>query len=131
MSLRHAVAVLAAVATVGGIVWLRQVTMARDVPTPSDSRTVVVVESRTNLHDSEVGLHQITEAVMTSCRLEIGATSVETLQRHDEPDRFRLVLQPALDTTERRRYEGCLEDWRIDHLRIDVVSIEQIGREST
>jgi hypothetical protein len=37
------------------------------------------------------------------------------------------VLQPALDETNRKQLRGCLEDWTIDSVRADVVSLERSG----
>lgn len=127
MNSRRAFGAIGLIAVVVGVIWLRQVTMSRSNPTPPDSRTVVVVEPRTNLSDPAVTLEEIASAVMTSCRLEVNSEPSAHMSTLDGQDRFRLVLEPALNKTERRRYEGCLKDWSIDHLRIEVISIEQIG----
>ncbi len=43
----------------------------------------------------------------------------------DEGDgRYRVVLEPDLDQTDRRQLRGCIEDWTIDHLLVDVVAFE-------
>jgi hypothetical protein len=34
------------------------------------------------------------------------------------------VLEPTLDATNERQLRGCLEDWTIDHVRLDVVDFE-------
>ena len=39
-------------------------------------------------------------------------------------DAFSAVLSPALDETDRRQFKGCLEDFVIDHLQIDVLRLE-------
>jgi hypothetical protein len=37
------------------------------------------------------------------------------------------VLDTALDQTNRRQFRGCLEDWIVDHLQLDVVELNEIG----
>jgi hypothetical protein len=34
-----------------------------------------------------------------------------------------------MDETNRRQFRGCLEDWTIDHLRLDVETLDDIGDE--
>jgi hypothetical protein len=33
---------------------------------------------------------------------------------------------PGLDETNRRQFRGCVEDFMIDHLQIDVIDMTQI-----
>ena len=40
---------------------------------------------------------------------------------------FRAVLRPSMDETNRRQFRGCLEDWLIDHVRLDVVTLHDLG----
>jgi hypothetical protein len=40
---------------------------------------------------------------------------------------FRAVLAPALDETNERQFRGCLEDWTMDQLLVDVLRIEAIS----
>jgi hypothetical protein len=35
-------------------------------------------------------------------------------------------LAPALDETNQRQFRGCVEDWIIDHLKVDVVELTEI-----
>ena len=45
--------------------------------------------------------------------------------RPDDDDAlYRAVLQPAMDQTNRRQFRGCLEDWTLDQLLVDVVAFE-------
>jgi lactate dehydrogenase-like 2-hydroxyacid dehydrogenase len=37
--------------------------------------------------------------------------------------RFRAVLTPAMDETNRRQFRGCVEDFMIDHVQIDVIQL--------
>jgi len=40
---------------------------------------------------------------------------------------MRAVLAPALDETNRRQFRGCIEDWVIDHVRINVTEMTNLG----
>ena len=39
--------------------------------------------------------------------------------------RYAFTLQPALDATDAKQYEGCLEDWVLDHHQLRVISMER------
>ncbi|MGH9137542.1 MAG: hypothetical protein ACRD0G_10910 [Acidimicrobiales bacterium] len=41
--------------------------------------------------------------------------------------RFRVVLEPAMDDTNRRQFRGCVEDFVTDHLQINVLQLTEIG----
>ena len=61
----------------------------------------------------------------------VGSTSTPILVGDVEPveghlDRFEVVLAPALDSSDRKQFEGCIEDWLIDHHLLEVISIEDL-----
>lgn len=115
---------VAAVALAGGIVALREATQSTHYPQDPDSTLRVVVEARSNRADPGQELAELTEAHLMFCRLEIGSDPVgEVEQVSTEPDRYAIVLQPSLDSTDRKQYEGCLEDWTLDHHLMHVVSM--------
>ena len=60
---------------------------------------------------------------MLTCRLEITSDIIGPI-RHDGNGTFRVVLEPALDQTDRRQLRGCIEDWTIDHLLADVITFQ-------
>jgi hypothetical protein len=67
-------------------------------------------------------LDEMVEAHLLTCRLEVSSD----LDGPVEPlgdGRYRAVLAPALDDTNKRQFRGCIEDWVIDHLRVDVTSL--------
>ena len=39
---------------------------------------------------------------------------------------FIIELVPALDDSNQRQFRGCLEDWVIDHVKLDVEQLDQI-----
>jgi hypothetical protein len=120
---RRALGVATAVVLGVGVYALREATETRSIDTPADSRTVVEVRARTNAELPGLALGDVVSAALTTCRLELDSSSVAGANGSAGPDAYRIVLAPALDETERVRYEGCLEDWRIDHVRIDVVTM--------
>ena len=69
------------------------------------------------------------EALFLICRLEVNSDLVGEVEplppRPDDDDAlYRAVLQPAMDQTNRRQFRGCLEDWTLDQLLVDVVAFE-------
>ena len=116
---------------------LREATLSTHQPVARGSRTVVVVEAETD--HAEVGqtVAEMTQAIMLTCRLEVSSDLVGEIQvvettgdpavDEDQMGVFRAVLQPALDQTNERQFRGCLEDWTIDQLLVDVLRIDEIS----
>jgi hypothetical protein len=98
---------------------LREATLSEHERVPRDSRMEVVVTAHMRGAEQNQSLEEMVEAVLNACRLEVASdvTEPEPLG----PDRFRAVLAPALDDTNRRQFRGCVEDWTIDQVRVDVV----------
>ena len=68
-------------------------------------------------------LAEMVEAQLLTCRLEVTSDGpIEPLG----DGRFRAVLVPALDQTNRRQFRGCVEDFVTDHLQIDVIEFNEI-----
>ncbi len=114
----------------GGIHLLREATMSTHHPTGADTSLVVVVEAASNRAEHGVTIEDLTEAQLSTCALEVSRTgggTVEPVPGTD--DRFAVTLRPSLDSTDRKQYRGCLEDWSIDHLRVRVVSMtDEVAR---
>ena len=120
---RVAVGTLLALGLAAAVVGLRDATLSTHQPVAEGSEVVVVVRSST--HGAEPGqtLAEMTEALLLMCRLEV--TSDPVIGLEDLGDgRFRTVLRPDLDRSNRRQFQGCLEDQRVDHLRVTVDSME-------
>lgn len=122
---RTAFGVLVVIALVGGVFAVREATESRHPPTAPTSRTVIDMAASTNL-DGGPSLRELVDAASTTCRMEIGARPVGPAAVPIAGDRYRIVLAPALDGTEELQYRGCLQDWQIDHLMIDVVTIRRL-----
>lgn len=109
-----------------GVLALREATLSTHTADDPDTQVAVVVRARTE--DAEPGQSpaEMVEALLLTCRLEVTADVVGPIE--DEGDgRYRAVLQPALDDTDERQMRGCVEDWTIDHLRVDVLGFEPVG----
>jgi hypothetical protein len=98
---------------------LREATLSKHERVPRDSRMEVVVTADMRGAEQNQSLEEMVEAVLTACRLEVASDITEPQTMGS--NRFRAVLQPALDDTNRRQFRGCVEDWTIDQVRVDVV----------
>jgi hypothetical protein len=119
---RSLVGIALVLAVVVGVHVLRQATMSTHYATGADTRLVVVVDAAANRPEHGVTLAGMTEAQVGVCALEVSRTAdVRPVEGTD--DRFTVTLQPALDSTDRKQFGGCVEDWAVDHLRLDVTSM--------
>jgi hypothetical protein len=87
--------------------------------------TKVVVSGETKGGEENQTLSEMVEAQLLTCRLEVESDLTGPVERVGD-GRFRAVLVPALDDSNRRQFRGCLEDWIIDHVRLDVVELTDI-----
>jgi hypothetical protein len=120
-----AAAALGAVGVAAGVVGvgaLREATLSTHHPVPEGSR-VVSAEAR----GAEPGqaLVELVDAQVRQCRLEVTSDVVGGAEPLG-PGRFRFVLAPAMDETNRRQFRGCLEDWTADHVLLDVEALDDI-----
>ncbi len=118
---------LVVVSLLGGGIWqLRSETMSTHVQMAHESQLAVTVDAES--HGSEPGqsLRDMVAAKVAVCRLEVG-TSDRVGPLEPGPDgRFRFVLQPSLDDTDRVQFRGCMEDWNVDHLLVDVMEMREV-----
>lgn len=118
-----------AVALLGIGVWgLRDATISTHDPVPTSSRLAVVIDAETKRSEGGQNLHEMATGKVLMCRLEVrDADPVSGLEQVEgEPGRFRFVLQPTLDDSDRTQFRGCLEDWNLDHILIDVVGMHDL-----
>lgn len=125
-SLRVLGAVTGLLVVAGAVHVLREATMSTHYDTGPDSRVTVVVRAEQNRAEAGVTLAAAATAQMDLCGLEVGRSG-EVRPVPGTDDRFRVILTPALDSTDRKQYGGCLEDWAVDHLRLHVVSVVDAG----
>jgi hypothetical protein len=103
---------------------LREATLSTHDPV-TGREMELVVSAKTKGGEKSQTLSEMVEAQLLACRLEVNsdlAGPVEPLGS----GRFRAVLVPALDETNRRQFRGCLEDWIVDHLQVNVVQLTEI-----
>ena len=109
---------------------LREATLSTHQAIADGSRVEVVVEVESEGREAEPDRGEMVEALFVICRLEVNSDlvgEVEPLPEADDDDAlYRAVLQPAMDQTNRRQFRGCLEDWTLDQLLVDVVAFEDI-----
>jgi hypothetical protein len=108
---------------------LREATLSTHEPVAPDSRIELVVAGRTK--GAEVGqtLDEMVQAQILSCRLEVNSDLVGTIEPQGD-GRFRAVLTPSMDETNRKQFRGCLEDWLIDQLQLDVIRLAAVAGSS-
>jgi hypothetical protein len=115
-----------ALAGVAAVVALREATLSTHEPVPPGSSVELVVAAHTRGAERSQGLDELVEAQLATCRLEINSDLIDVgpMPGGGADDRYRAVLEPGMDDTDRRQFRGCVEDWTIDHLSIDVISLE-------
>ncbi|HET6693226.1 MAG: hypothetical protein ACRD0R_01250 [Acidimicrobiales bacterium] len=131
MRVSPAAAVLGAVGVTAGVVGvaaLREATLSTHQPVPEGSRVELVVSAEANGAEPGQTLEELVDAQVRVCRLEVTSDVVGGVEPVGSAQ-FRFVLSPAMDETNRRQFRGCLEDWTVDHLRLDVETLDDIGDE--
>ena len=126
------IAVRAALALVGLVIGLvavaalREATLSTHEPVARDSQIELVVAAHTKGGEPNQTLAEMVEAQLLMCRLEVKSDLVGDVERVTG-DRFRAVLAPSMDKTNRRQFRGCVEDWAVDHVRLDVIHLEDVA----
>jgi hypothetical protein len=110
---------------VAGVLALREATLSTHQAVTGRAMELVV-SART--HGGEAGqtLAEMVEAQLLTCRLEVTSDFTGPIEELGD-GRFRAVMVPALDQTNRRQFRGCVEDFVTDHLQIDVVELDEVG----
>ena len=125
---RNVAGMVAAVVVVVGVVLLREQTMTRHQPGVPGTATEVIVNAASRNNEPASTVAELTQALVSTCRLEVDAEPVSDLERlSSEHHRYRLVLAPALDEFDQRQLHGCLEDARVNHLQLKVTRLRAIS----
>jgi hypothetical protein len=107
-----------------GVLALREATLSTH-ETVTGRGTQLVVDADTKGGEEGQTLEEMVEAQLNTCRLEVSSDVVGELEALGD-GRFRTTLEPTLDETNERQFRGCVEDWVIDHLKVDVVDLHSI-----
>ena len=121
--------VLAAVGVLLGalaVLGLREATLSTHQPVSPGSTIEVVLDAQEKGSEPTQGLDELVATKLQMCRLEVTSDVVGEVEALGN-GRYRAVLSPTLDQTNRRQFRGCLEDWGIDHVQLDVVSLAEPG----
>jgi hypothetical protein len=105
-----------------GVIALRDATLSTHTAMDPDSRAELVLDAQSRHAEPGQTLPEMVEALVLTCRLEVRSDLVGSI-RAEGDGRFRAVFQPALDESDSKQLRGCLEDWTIDSLRAEVVSL--------
>jgi hypothetical protein len=107
-------------------VWaLREATLSTHQPVTA-REVELVVSARAAGGEAGQTLEEMVEAQLMTCRLEVSSDLTGPLEPLGD-GRFRAVLAPAMDETNRRQFRGCVEDFVTDHLQIDILELNDIG----
>lgn len=117
-----ALAVVGVVIGVSGALALRSATLTVHQPVLPGSRIELVVDARARGREHGQTLPEMVQAQVLLCRLEVSSDLVGDIEEITA-GRYRAVLSPSMDHSNRRQFRGCLEDWVIDHVRLDVVRL--------
>jgi hypothetical protein len=100
---------------------LREATLSTHEPVTGDEMELVV-SARTEGGEQNQTLPEMVEAQLQACRLEVTSDLAGPIEPLGD-GRFRAVLTPAMDETNRRQFRGCVEDFMIDHVQINVIQL--------
>ncbi len=126
--MRHLAAWLGFLLFVGiAIPILANATMSKRTPVDEGSTMEVIMTARIS-HEPQNSIGEMARTLFATCRLQVPAVVHEEGFRRLATDRFRFVIQPSLNESDRRQLHGCLEDSRLQHLQADVIAIREISR---
>jgi hypothetical protein len=108
-----------------GILALREATLSTHESVTA-AQTELVMSADTKGGERNQTLPEMVEAQLKTCRLEVASDVDGPIESVGEGN-VRAVLVPALDETNRRQFRGCMEDWVIDHVRINVTEMANAG----
>ena len=113
--------VVGLVVGIAAVMALREATLSTHETVAGDGMEVVL-SARTAGGERSQTLSEMVEAQVLTCRLEVTSDLVSPIEDLGD-GRYRAELTPAMDETNRRQFRGCVEDFIIDHVQMDVVEL--------
>lgn len=126
--MNKASAILGLALLFAGIWWLREETMSRQHAVPTHSASVLIVEGESRLGEPRHGLESRVSAVLNACEIEADSTLVHVRRLDDA--QFEALLKPALGPTNEAQFSGCVQDWTLDGVLVNIVSHERLAPSS-
>lgn len=108
---------------IGGVLALREATLSTHGEEVGP-RIDLVVSAQTEGGEASQTLPEMVEAQIDACRLEVNSDVVGAIEELGD-GHFRAVLAPSMDETNRKQFKGCLEDWLIDHVQVQVLHLDE------
>ncbi|MGH9227938.1 MAG: hypothetical protein ACRD07_04250 [Acidimicrobiales bacterium] len=109
-----------------GVLALREATLSTHESVSEGRATELVVSAKTKGGEQDQTLPEMVEAQLRACRLEVTSDLTGPIESLGD-GRFRAELAPAMDKTNRRQFRGCVEDWVIDHLLVNVIELANVA----
>ena len=107
-----------------GVLALREATLSTHEEVEARQVELVVAASSAGGEPGQT-LGEMVEAQLLTCRLEVTSDLAGPIEDLGD-GRFRAVFEPAMDETNRRQFRGCVEDFVIDHLQVNVVEFNEL-----
>lgn len=107
-----------------GVFALREATLSTHQEVQGRGMELIVFAKTKNAEQNQT-LEEMVEAQLLTCRLEVTSDVLGEPEPLGE-GRFRVELVPAMDQTNRRQFRGCVEDFVIDGLQIDIVEFNEL-----
>lgn len=104
-----------------GVLALREATLSTHQQVTA-RRMEVELSARSRGGETGQSLDEMVEAHLLTCRLEVNSDLLGEIEPLGD-GRYRAYLTPSLDETNERQFRGCVEDWVIDHVWIDVTDM--------
>ena len=105
---------------------LNHATMSTHEHMAPDSQIELILEAKTKHGTPGQTLIDMVTAQVLTCRLEVSSDLLgpaAPIAAVGNRTRYRVVLTPSMDHTDRRQFRGCLKDWTIDHVQLRVIRL--------
>ena len=101
---------------------VREATLSTHTTVGAESEIELLLNAKIRDAERSQKLSEMVEAKVLACRLEVASDIVGSVEEV-AAGRYRAVLSPSMDASNRRQFRGCLEDWGMDHVQLNVVRL--------